>query len=763
MDTNSAEPKASARLSSGALIYLGVFAVCAALILVLPPPYSTGLLLVLVVGSLAWGAVRIVIPNLRGRLPIEFTWVSTHRNLLAALLALLGLGLMIAAAFDLRTLNRQDYLGIGSAKMLLGGLAIGAAIHLSNRLPALAQPVFTALDSARRFWWVCAGLGTLLLLVVAEMNGQILRLPLFAQVSSGMQYALMMAGVLLVGYGFGGAPSLIPRFRRLHIRWTTILPFAALIGLALFLRLWNQDGTIRYLLDELHWSDGIRALESRPFLHILSPMSGESPYSWIFPFWQTYAVAVFGHNFFGFRFVSAIVGTLTVIAAFFLADAIFDRKTAFLAALALATFPPHVHFSRVAMNLIADPCFGTLALMFIARALRNNHRLEWALAGVSLGMTQYFYEGGRLLFPPLVIGFVILLTLRGQMRGKGQGLLITLVTAVIVGAPFYYTLIGTHSAVFGRYNDSGLGSSFWQQFAAGGVTTQKLLEFLGHLLSGFAIYGASPDQSVYYGGQQALILDYLLPLFLFGCFYLAWRYPAPAFLIPLWVVATALGNGLLRDTLVSARYYVVLPALAIGIAAGVRYLLPFFEPKLDPKRRSALAWQAVPVLTVGAIAAAQVGYYFGPHLQYFNVQVRDAKPYRDGIDAANRAVSLPGNTQVYLVSMPIHDQNVPRDWFGFLSEDGDPLRFFPLKTVSPDTISPKFLIHLPRGQNYAFFVDPNDTDAIAQIERYFPNVTPPQYTPWDIAPDKEYLLFYVDGATIPVRYYLPNKIGMAHG
>ncbi len=141
------------------------------------------------------------------------------------------------------------------------------------------------------------------------------------------------------------------------------------------------------------------------------------------------------------------------------------------------------------------------------------------------------------------------------------------------------------------------------------------------------------------------------------------------------------------------------------------------------------------------------------------MQVRDSKGYRDGIDAANRAVSLPGNTQVYLVGMPLHDQNVPRDWLGFLSEDGDPLRYFPLKSVSPDTISPKFLIHLPRGQNYAFFVDPNDTDAIAQIERYFPNVTPPQYTPWDIAPDREYLLFYVDGATIPVRYYLPNKTG----
>ena len=121
------------------------------------------------------------------------------------------------------------------------------------------------------------------------------------------------------------------------------------------------------------------------------------------------------------------------------------------------------------------------------------------------------------------------------------------------------------------------------------------------------------------------------------------------------------------------------------------------------QRRSWRLWRSPP---------PQIGYYFGPHLAYFNVQVRDSKPYRDGNDAALRAVDLPGNTQVYLVGMPVHDQNVPRDWLGFLSRDRDARRFFPLLSVSPDTISPKFLIDLPPGVNYAFFVDPNDVNAM---------------------------------------------------
>ncbi|MEO8392772.1 MAG: glycosyltransferase family 39 protein [Chloroflexota bacterium] len=682
------------------------------------------------------------------------------RNRIAALFALIGFGLMIAAALDFRPGYAQTRVDSAILKMLLGAVAVGAAVYLSNHLPPLGKPLFVPLDRLRRSGWLCAGIGVLLLIIVGEISGNYFHIPVLQQVPSQLQYAMLLIGILLLGYGLGGMPSLNPR--RLKIEWSLALPLLAILALALFLRLWNLEGSQRYLVDELHFSDGIVMLEGRPNQPILRPMSGESPYTWIFPYWQSAAVIFLGHNFAGFRFVPALLGTLTMLAAFGLARELFDRKTALLAALILATFPPHLHFSRTAIIQIADPLFGTMALMFVTRALRNNRRIEWAMAGVSLGMTQYFYEGARLLFPPLIVAFVILVALRGGMCGKWRGFLTTLVIAVIIGLPVYYSLIGTHTSLSGRYDDSGLGTSYWHQLAADGITPSDALKFAQHMLQPFQIYVAHPDLSAYYGGNQALVLEYLVPFFLFGCFYLLWRSPAPAFVIPLWIVATALGNGLLRDVLVSSRYEEVLPALALAIAAGVRYLPSFLLPESPEgyngrvrraffQGKSGCVREAISGVIIAIIAVAQVNYYFGTHLFNYAYQVREEKPYRDGIDAVGRAAFLPGNTQIYLVGKPVHDKNVPRNWLSFLSRDGDPSRYFPLLSVSPDTISPKFLLDLPRGVNYAFFIAPDAISAIAQIERYFPGVTPPQYSPWNIPATKEYLLFFVPSETIPRR------------
>jgi hypothetical protein len=660
----------------------------------------------------------------------------SSRDIGAALFALLAFALMLAAALDFRPANRQQLLDSATLKMIAGALALGAAVRLSLRLPPLPKPLDVPLAKMRRFWWLFAVLGVVLIGVVAQVNADILRSTITSseQMPASVQYALWMAGIALVAYGFGGAPSLKPR--RFRVEWSIVLPLGAILLLALFLRLWEQGVTQRYLVDELHFSDALLTLERRPSLPILSTLSGESPFTWIYTIWQTVGIRLFGHTFFGFRVTAAVIGTLTVLAAYALAREVFDRKTALLAALALATFPPHVHFSRTAIIQIADPLFGALALLFVARALRRNYPLEWALAGVALGMTQYFYEGARLLFPPLVVGYVILVALRGGMRGKWRGFAMMLVVALVVGAPVYYALLAAGKTLFGRFGVSGLGAPDWRQFGAEGV-----LPFLQHLLTPFQIFVTQPDLAAYYGGQQALVLETLVPFFLFGCFYLTWRYPAKAFVIPLWVAAVGLGNGLLRDTLVSSRYLEVLPALAIALAAGVRYLLAFF---LDERRALRLA-----VLVVVVIAVAQVGYYFGTHLEQFKVQVRDEKGYRDGIDAALRALDLPGNTQVYLVGKPRHDQTVPRNWLDFLSRDGDAMRYYPLLSVQPEVISPKFLIDLPSGVNYAFFVEPTETTVIAQIYRYFPNVTPPQYSTSDIPADKEYLLFFVSADTAP--------------
>lgn len=767
-------------MSTMTWLYVLGFVGCSILVFLLPAPYSLYLLVILVLGSLVLGIYRLNRPvglrksalvepasslavaaaPLKPKAAARWSRLSVYRSGIAVVFALLGFALMIAATFDLRPANEQQFMSDGAYKMIAGALAIAVAVRVSRRLPALVEPTGVRLDRLHRFWWLFAGVGALFMATLAEINGQVLQMPALREVSTQVQFGLLVSGVLLLGYGFGGAPSLNPL--RLNIRWSTLIPLGAVLALALCLRLWNNDVTLRYLMDEMHYSDAVLGLEGRPFQTILTPMSGQAADPWIYPFVVTGAVDVLGHTWAGFRFISAIIGTLTVLATYFLAEAMFDRKTALLGAVILATLPPHIHFSRVTQSLITDPLFGTLAFMFIARALRSNRRIEWSMAGVTLGLTQYFYEGGRLLFPPLMLGFVIFLALNGKMRGKWRGLLMLLITFVIVAVPIYYTLIGVGKPLFGRYDESGVGTSYWQQVFASGVNFETLQSAAGHVLSAFMMFGAHADMSVMYGGGQALVLDYLVPFFLFGAFYLLWRYPASVILIPMWIVATGLGNGVMRDTLASTRYYVVLPAVALALAAGVRYLLAFVlpEPRLAADgvtpRASRLRW-SIPVVAVGAIAAAQVGYYFGPHLEYVNVQVRDQKGYRDGIDAVNRAIDLPGNTQIYLVGMPPHDQNVPRNWLGFLSHEGDPMRYFPLLAVTPDTISPKYLNALPFGVNYAFYVDPTLDGVIQLLHRHFPGISPAMYSPWNIPAHKEYVLYFVPSETIPPRF--PVKAG----
>jgi hypothetical protein len=202
---------------------------------------------------------------------------------------------------------------------------------------------------------------------------------------------------------------------------------------------------------------------------------------------------------------------------------------------------------------------------------------------------------------------------------------------------------------------------------------------------------------------------------------------------------------------VSSRYVLVTPALAMALAVGVRYAVPFIWTRKDDPlpqderpREPLLRW-AIPVIAVAAVGVAQIDYYFGAHLDVFDVQVRDFKPYRDGIDVALRADELPGNTQVIIVGRPEHDQNVPRNFYGFLTQDNDkPDTYYPLLSIRTDRLSPRYLFALRAGVNYAFFVEPDDLNTIDLLMRYFPTISPPQFSTADLPPHREYVMLYVE-------------------
>ncbi len=646
-------------------------------------------------------------------------------------LGLLGCVLMIIAAYHFRPEAPSDLLDDGVGWMVLGIVALIAALAFSRRpLPPAMTPVAAPLDVAGSRWrWFWLTHGIVLLALDAAISGRLVGLTATA-VAPTLQFAVLSLGVIAVTRGLGGP------FRRIRFDPKTALPLVAILLLALVLRLVGLGDTIRTLVDEVHWINGVQHLWWHPSDGLLTAGSTYLPTTLVYSYWEASAVTLFGRNLFGLRLTSAMIGTLNIWALYLLARALFDRTTALVAALVLATFPPHLHFSRIAMAHVGDTLFGTLALAFAARGLRDNRRLDWALCGVTLGSTQYFYEGGRLLFPPLLVLWLALLivTMRGHLRAQWRGIGVALVTALIVAAPVYIVIAAQHSPITNRMNDAGLGLDYWLRFLSGPLSAKEQGDLILRLTVPFQIYVHLPELAVYYGGKTALILTAFVPLALLGVAYTLWRWRTPAVVVLLWVIATAVGNIMLRDNGQDPRFVVVFPALALLVTLGARSALGLLTQRAPAPVRLGLL-----VALVAVIGVVQVGYYFFVHLPLYNVQIREAKLYPDGTDAVLRSLALPADTQIVLISDPTADENVPRTLLGFLTT---PSPNAPLVSKNVAEVTGDYLMGLPRDHNYAFFVQPGYPLVVERIRAIFP-VGAAQISPYaDVPPDRTFILYY---------------------
>ncbi len=721
----------------GALVFL----------LLLPQSFSVALFAGMLAFSLLFWARILLRPALQcgwRRLAWLRRWVNAHPTITSRLLA--G-GTCLAAV--LATVSFQPVNGSywpayvqgvqnGLLLLALGGVSLSLSLRLSPVQEALPLPTSTALSPARSDWRV-AGLGVLTLAILAEANGQVFGLDFLMGLSPKVQLVGLVGGIGLLVWGLGGSVRLcaLPRaLPRQHRR--EVLLVLAITAAALLFRLWRLGEVVRVLVDELNFIAPIFSYwEGEPVL-LLRPFGGMIPFPWIYPYLQAGGIAVLGRGLAGFRVLSVVIGALTIPALYVLARHLFDRKTALVAAVLLVTFPPHYHFSRIGLNNIADPLFGTLAMAGLAAGLRCNRRLYFALGGAMLGLTQYFYEGGRLLFPLLAlfwlgIGWLIWRPhpprLPVRARLPLRALILAALAAVIVAVPIYYTLVGIEWPLAGRLSLAGLNDEYWAQlFTPEGLQKQSV-----RLAATLLIYVHRAENSVFYGGETPLVLPVLAPLLLLGVLYVLrrWRQPGPLLLI-LWVIGTSLGNSLLVDSAASSRYVVIFPALVLFIAVGIRYLLPLLWPVRGERFRR---WVLVGL--VALISVVHVTYYFGPHLDVYNRQVR---PNMDIIDAMLRAADFPQETLTFLVSDNLNEAYAA-GMLALLVDDRQ------VQSISPGEVTVELLADLPAGRPYAFFVEPHDERLPEVLADTFPNLEPPAYTPYtDVPPWAAFTLYYVPAA-----------------
>lgn len=593
-----------------------------------------------------------------------------HSGRLRALVLAGVLVSMTAAALNARPFPSDDWLhplvggdwNVGWRWWWFGVGGMGVYLWLSPRTAPAPFPrwrwlTFKPQADERGIRWHAFLVGLLPIAAVLQANTLSVeaRLEFFDRLFSFP--LLMQIGGLLLGWGLCAwalSGASLPRWRawRLPMTRHTLLVLAGL-GAALLVRLlWLETWILRWL-DEIHYASAVwRTWEAMP-LQALRPFSDLTAFSWFYPFAQATVVSFAGATLWSLRFVSALFGVAGVAAVYWLGRELLGKRVGLAAMLIMASFPVHLHFSRIGIANIADPVFGTLALALLARGLRTRHSAPFAWAGVMLGLTAYFYEGGRLFFLPFVLCWLGWLWLFGTPSARYakptlRQLGVFAVMTLLVTLPLYYTWTMHRIPLTPRL------SAMSEMTALNDLTDtrlppiQRVATLVGRIQLPLRALTQAPDTSWFYGGKTGILLFPLAPLLLWGLARACWRLRHPdGSLLFWWTTAAAVGIALISDALATARYLVLLPALAVAMGWGAVWLVEQLPTRAHTRALAGL---------LAVVALVQGGYYLGWHMpRYYEdkhyLWEREGKRLPDTDEAMLRAVTFaPDSSDIYIVS-----------------------------------------------------------------------------------------------------------------
>ncbi len=621
---------------------------------------------------------------------------AVDRTTLARGLTLLALVCMIASAVGF--LPNNPYLILPTLLMLAGGGALIGALRLrpAEGMPK-TLPVIQAAAQARVRWIpLLVGIGLLALLGLRG-GKEIISPLLFNAVNIHMQALLLVMGTALVVSGAGGLHRADLGALRvwLNAHRREALLVLALLLVAFAVRMVHVGDGVKAFMDEGPFVWAIVNMRRNPLLPFTAPMHPTASSTYLFPYTQLVLSEWFGSNLTVFRMGAVLYGALTVGATYALGRLLFDRRVALIAGVLLAVLPPHIHMSRIGIYNIADPLFGVLALVSFVYAIRTRRRLFYALAGAMLGLLPYAYEAGELLFPPLVLLWAGWLALNGRTRPALRGLGWMLLVALLVSLPVYYTSLSYGLPLFSRMDDASSGGNYIASLLISPNGFEQLGTYLNDdLLPPLLHFVHSPDPSLFYNGLTALILPWLVPLFLLGLFHALGRPRAGGLLLVLWALLTALGNSLILYNNWTPRFVVVMPAIALLCAAGLRYTLPLLNMR---------SWTITKALLM-VLAVSQLVYYFGFHLGYYNRQILGLRRH---YDVVYRTRELPLDTIVYFN----YDDPVQVPFtYSLLEYLGDEHVFHAERFQNYD------FTNLDPERSYAFFLNARDRDSMGKLE-----------------------------------------------
>ena len=358
----------------------------------------------------------------------------------------------------------------------------------------------------------------------------------------GLSGILWIAGIaLLLCSVFFGSHSLrgVSTERRLPRwpKWEMAL-VAVLFVLALFSRVWNLTNFPDNIYpDEIMTG----SVATQSYLSPTTPPPSVFSTLWSgidLPALWFWIVAVFlklgGTSLTMLRLPAALFGAATVVPLYALLRGTWGRYAAIAGSTIMAFSISNVHYSRLALNNIVTQFFWATCFFFLLRALRSRRPSDWVLAGLSAGLSEYFYYGTRLL-PFILAAFMVFLLAfhRKQARQYAGGFLLLAGSYLVAFGPLLVHFIRNPNLYLGR----GASLLIWSphipiSFADFHRAWKTIWPVLSENLLGISTH---PSQDIIFYGPLLVPAESALLVLGLALLLWHWRHPA-AFLL--------LGSGL---------------------------------------------------------------------------------------------------------------------------------------------------------------------------------------------------------------------------
>jgi len=273
------------------------------------------------------------------------------------------------------------------------------------------------------------------------------------------------------------------------------------------------------------------------------------------------SIELLGQSVAAARLPWAVLGAFNIPAVYLLGRWLLGDTVGWLAAIILTTLPLHVHFSRIAMDMTGDTFFITLALAFLARALREHTVVDAALAGLFLGLSQFFYFAGRIA-APIMIMYVLFYIGRDWRMVWARRWVLVIAAFIACGVVFpnlYAVYEDRERSISPRLSHV----SIWETGDLDAAQERGDLDgyIVNQVQRGLLAYVHFHDESDTYGRYNPVLGWYAGAPFLMGVVVLlkTWRSPQSSVLLA-WIAGTALLGYAGSGGYNSCWHYMVCPS-----------------------------------------------------------------------------------------------------------------------------------------------------------------------------------------------------------